>query len=121
MLTTLEILREARQWLDDPSHWCSGAFLRHADGEVVASCAAGSYYAVAMRRGLRPTDERVWSINRTLHRIAQTMGYPTIHQLNDEGGYAKALELLNRGVTELEEQQSLFDRLEVEMAEFALA
>ena len=102
-MTALEVLRGARALISDRARWTSGANARTANGrrvpfdeeDAVAWCAQGALFKVA---GYGNADVRdAWIA------LARTAGVNTnIPSVNDNRGYAAALNLFDKAIATLE-------------------
>lgn len=97
-------LRATKELIRDRSNWTSRAMARNARGESVwFGSAEATCWCLEGARGAK-TRRNQWVYFMTfnaLKRIARDMGWDSIAQANDEGGFETAHAILDRAIAEL--------------------
>jgi hypothetical protein len=109
IVRTIEVLREARERIEDPKRWTSIAWARDGDnGPHVAVdahyancwCAAGSVRLSGIRRGLNVSD--MLPLDSALDVISlREYGRPSLFEVNDYVGRLAAIRVLQAAEQEL--------------------
>lgn len=81
---TVQLLQDARELIEDPSHWTQGTY-RSFRGR---RCAIGALRAAA-RRSTGP--EPAWAAHQLLINIARSRGFASVEAMNDHSSHAAVL------------------------------
>lgn len=99
-LTTLEVLRGARELLADEAHWVRGDFARNASGASVLSTStdACAWCLVgAMRNKAGGKTDAYFSAFSAIFRLLRN-GHTRLSDFNDTHSHAEVLDLLDRAI-----------------------
>ena len=105
-MTTLQVLREARELIADRDRWCSGDFALDGDGVIAdpeddaacRRCAVG-----AVRFAVRDDPESRYGV---IFALLDAMGPDkcALTDFNDRRGHAAVIDLFDRAITNEEER-----------------
>jgi hypothetical protein len=109
-MNSLEVALAARERLTDPANWTVGATwtregARCEVDQADRGCAVGTPYIVAYPDGAPRTSLNIIRVQVVLGIVAKAMGYDTITDLNDKGGHAKVLEMYDRAIELLRQEE----------------
>lgn len=107
-MTTLEVLKNARDLISDPNRWCQQYHARKADGcptsicspEACRRCARGAVLK-AGRFDLKTTDYAMNRLYRAGHELFDSE--ISIAEINDEMGHEAILKCFDRAIQNLEQ------------------
>jgi hypothetical protein len=104
-VSTLEVLRAAREYISDPKRWHQGSFTNGAG----AVCAAGACALAANGSVVLPYEGESGRAVRALTKAAFTLFDVTPEHVNDDIGYVEVLAMFDRAITIEEAKAAEFD------------
>jgi hypothetical protein len=102
-----EVLKRARAVIEDPDHWCAGAFARDALGRPVSPqlegavqwCARGATFRVLALTEEAINSETAMAVRERLMVAAKDVGGCYITTVNDQG-HEKAMKMFDLAIND---------------------
>jgi hypothetical protein len=96
-MTTVEALRKARDLIEDPNRWTTGAFARDARGVPIDACNEGARYWCALG-ALRRYCPFGNPEGRRAHQLLEEASGDILDSFNDTSTHAEVLTAFDRAI-----------------------